>query len=156
MIIVGTFKHSIELEQSLAVLENSFIAKEQILVVFMDDAPAANYLYKKDIQSNAFEIGIGSATGSAVIGACIGFVLNWGPIIWGLIAAFIGFAIGYGIYCFSKKNMARINLPKKIPDVTIIIQCTENQSNEIKEVLWKYQALTVGKIDEPSNKQSNE
>lgn len=156
MIIVGTFKHSIELEQALAVLENSFIAKDQILVVFMDGTPTANYLYKKDIHSNAFEIGIGSATGSAVIGACIGFILTWGPIIWGLIAAFSGFAIGYGIYYFTNKNMANINLPKKTPDVTIIIKCTENQSNGIKEVLWEYQALTVGIIDEPSNKQSNE
>jgi hypothetical protein len=147
MIIVGTFEQSIELEQALAALESNFISRNQILVVFMDDEPSLLQLSgrSRDIRSNAFEIGIAIATGSAVIGASIGFVLPWGPIICGLIATFIGFAFGYSLYYFANKNKARLNLPKKMPEVTVIIQCTEKQSALVKDVLWKYLALTVGK-----------
>jgi hypothetical protein len=135
MILVGTFEQSIELEQALAVLEKNFIKREQIIVVFMDESPSFYQMNgrTRNILSNAFEIGVATATGFAAIGASVGFVLTWGPIIWGLIAALVGFAIGFGLYYFTKKNKAHLNLPKKMPEVTVIIQCEENQFTPLRE-----------------------
>jgi hypothetical protein len=136
----------------VAEIECSFVSQDQILVVYMDIEPSPVQLSgrTKDIHSNAFEVGIACATGSAVIGASIGFVLAWGPIIWGLICVIIGFSSGYSIYYFRKKDRALTLRQKKEPEVLVIIQCAEIQAHPIKEILWKYQALTVGQMDEPS------
>ncbi|MFP7297145.1 hypothetical protein [Neobacillus niacini] len=146
MNLFATFKQSIELEQALSELESSYVKADQILVIYMDNEPQQVPLVgrTKDIHSNSFEAGMASATGSAVIGASIGFVLAWGPIIWGLIFVIIGFTIGYCIYYFLKKDKFHTLNPKKEAEILVIIQCTETLAHPIKEILWKYQALTVG------------
>lgn len=152
MKIFATFEQSIEIEQALAELESSFIPSDQILVVYMDNEPlpVQQTGRTKEIYSNAFEVGIACATGSAVIGACIGFALAWGPIIWGLICVIMGFTIGYSIYYFRKKDSVRMPRQQKEPELLVIIQCTEIQAHPIREILWKYQALTVGQTADPS------
>jgi hypothetical protein len=153
MNIFATFEQSIEIEQALAELESSFIPSDQILVVYMDKVPSPVQLTgrKSEIHSNAFEVGIACATGSAVIGACIGFVLVWGPIIWGLICVIIGFTIGYCLYYFLKKDSVHTLLQKKEAEVLVIIQCAEILAHPIREILWKYQAFTVGQTEDPSS-----
>lgn len=147
MIIIGTFEQSIELEQALTALESSSISKEQILVIFMDDKPSPIQIpgRTQNLHSNAFEIGMASATGCAVIGASVGFTLYLGPIICGLIGAGIGFAIGYILYLFPNKNKPYLKKMKKQPEVAVIIQCAKSQFPFIEDTLWKYQAITVGK-----------
>ncbi|KOP71703.1 hypothetical protein ACFFHH_14625 [Cytobacillus solani] len=147
MIIIGMFEQSIELEQALTVLENSSISRDQILVVFMDDKPSPIQISGRtqNIHSNAFEIGMASATGCAVIGASVGFTLYLGPIICGLLGALIGFTIGYALYYFPNKSKAQSKKTKKIPEVAVIIQCAKSQLSFIEDILWKYQAITVGK-----------
>jgi hypothetical protein len=147
MIIVGTFEQSIELEQALTLLENSSISREQILVVFMDDKPSPVQIpgRTQNIHSNAFEIGIASGTGCAVIGASAGFSLYLGPIICGLIGTILGFTIGYCLYFFPNKKKALSKKMKRKPEAVVIIQCTKSQSPLIEDVMWKYQAITVGK-----------
>lgn len=147
MFIIGTFEQTIELEQALTVLENGSISRDQIFVVFMDGRPSPIQIpgRTQNIHSNAFEIGIASATGCAVIGASIGFTLYLGPIICGLLGAFLGFAIGYALYYFPNKNKIHSKKMKKQPEVAVIIQCAKNQLSFVEEVMWKYQAITVGK-----------
>jgi hypothetical protein len=153
MNLFATFKQSIELEQALAELESSCVSTNQILVIYMENEPAQVQLTgrTREIHSNSFEAGMASATGSAVIGASIGFVLAWGPIIWGLICVIIGFTIGYSVYYFLKKNSVHTRRLKKEPEVLVIIQCTEIQVHPIREILWKYRALTVGQTEDPSS-----
>ncbi|WP_102273493.1 hypothetical protein [Cytobacillus massiliigabonensis] len=149
MIIIGMFEQSIELEQVLTILENSSISKNQILVIFMDDMPSPIQIpgRTQNIHSNAFEIGMASATGCAVIGASVGFKLYLGPIICGLLGAIIGFAIGYALYFFPNKNKPRSKKVKKSAEVAVIIQCTKSQLSCIEDTLWKYKAISVGKSD---------
>lgn len=150
MLIIGTFEHSIELEQALAVLEHSGISRNHILVVLMDTDPGppiqpigkSRGRYYKGI-----EVGMACATASSVIGTSVGFVLKWGPIFWALITAFAGFTIGFGIYLFANKGKHR-QLPKKFPEITVIVQCPQDQSTQVKEIMWKYYALTVGQAPE--------
>lgn len=147
MNIIGAFEQTIELEQALLVLENH-VAREQILVVFMDDEPSQIELTgrTRDIRSNAFEFGMATGTGTSVIGISAGFALAGGPIIWGLLSGIVGFSIGFGLYYFPRKKKARSGLPKKMPEATVIVRCTEYQSDSIKEVLWKHSALTIGTV----------
>lgn len=103
----------------------------------------------RDLYYKGIEVGIACATASSVIGTSIGFILAWGPVFWGLIAAFIGFTTGFGIYLLVKKGSHR-HLPKKLPEITVIVQCPEDQSILVMETMWKYRVLTVGRAQEPS------
>jgi hypothetical protein len=152
LLVIGTFEHSLELEQVLAVLEHNGIARKHMLVIPMDTEPTppVRFITKtRDLYAKGFEVGIACATGSAVIGTSVGFVLPWGPIFTGLIAAAIGFAIAFGIYLHLNKGTHR-HLPEKLPEITIIVQCLEEQSIFVMESMWKYRVLTVGRVPEQS------
>ncbi|MBC8062990.1 MAG: hypothetical protein H7Y18_20355 [Clostridiaceae bacterium] len=148
LIIIGTFQHSNELELLLASLENNHIARKYIMVVPMDVDPKNPFQFqsrKRDLYYKAMEVGIACATGLSVVGASMGFILKWGPVFWGLIASIIGFLIGFGIYLFLKKFSIYRHLPSKLPEVTVVVQCQDEQSGLIIDGMWKYCALTVGK-----------
>jgi hypothetical protein len=88
------------------------------------------------------------ATAFAVIGASVGFKLAWGPIYWGLISAFIGFALGFAIRYINekviKKNTRR--LKGKQSDIILIIECEETQAELIEHILWNHFAIGVAKV----------
>lgn len=142
MLVFSIFEQSIELEQALAELENSSISKDHILIVFMDNNSKKNNY--KEHSPHAFEIGISFATGAAVIGASCGFDLTLGPIIWGLIGAFLGFCLGLSAYFLYNKLKIKSRQRKKPFEVTVVIQCEEDQFNYVSDILWKYQARSVG------------
>lgn len=153
MLVIGTFEHSIEVEQALGVLEQNGILRKEILVVPMETDPTtfAQYISKsRDRYNKGIEVGMACATASSVIGISVGFVLTWGPILWALITAFAGFAFGFGVYLLKNKGDYR-HLPKKLPEITIIVQCTVEKSLHVMETMWKYGALTVGSIEETSH-----
>lgn len=151
MNIFGTFEHSIEVEQALAMLENEVIPYEQILVVTMTERPADMPITGRtdSLNSNAFEVGIACATGLAVIGTCAGFVLTWGPILCGLIAAGLGFVIGFFIYFFARRGVYRFR-QARIPAILVVVQCTKEQAHHVKSAMWKYKALSVGQRHKPN------
>ncbi|MBC9785086.1 hypothetical protein H1S01_11260 [Heliobacterium chlorum] len=152
MLIIGTFEHSFELEQALAVLEHSGITRKNIMVVPMDTVPKNpnQFLSKpRDLYSNGIEVGIACATASAVLGTTLGFSYTWGPILWGLFGAFIGFSVGFGLYLYINRRIHRRHAGK-LPDVSVIIQCTEGQAVLVTETMWEFGVLTVGRTLEPS------
>lgn len=156
MIMIGIFEQSIELEQALAVLEKDFVSRNQIMLVFLDNKPMSafdEFKNLRDVVSNSFEVGMACATGCAVIGACVGFILTWGPIIWGLIGTLSGFTVGYSLYYFSQRRKTHSKSPVCDAEAAVMIQCTEEQLTEIKKILWKYHALAVGQLnDQPKEK----
>jgi hypothetical protein len=81
----------------------------------------------------------------SVLGASFGFVLKWGPIIWGLIGLALGAICGFLIdYCMTKK---RIKIKThSITEVVLIIKCQENQYQTVKNILMEYMALGIGKL----------
>ncbi|HZG15299.1 MAG TPA: hypothetical protein VE710_09785 [Candidatus Bathyarchaeia archaeon] len=153
MLIIGTFQQSIELEQALSVIENSGVPRDHIMVIAMDakpDAPFQLMTKSHDPYSKAVEVGFATATATTVIGTSFGFILAWGPILCGLIAAIIGFVLGFGVYSMVEKKRSSPKLSQKLPEITVIIQCAEEQSHHIREIMWSYRALTVGRTPEPS------
>jgi hypothetical protein len=148
MLILAIFEQSIELEQALAELEGSLIPKEHIIVVFMDSS--REKYHDSPMKPHAFEVGISMATGAAVIGASIGFALDFGPIIWGLIGAASGFILGVGTDLLFRKWKKQTSRKRKPQEATVIIQCPEDKIRQVSEVLWRYHALSVGFADNPS------
>ncbi|GEM_PF-411864 len=151
MIIVSTFENTLEAEQALGVLEKLGVDACDILVVpmrlyFEDTSRLA--LRADDIHAKAFEVGMAAATALGVIGASMGFVWTWGPILWGIIYAVVGFFIGFlGVHLYrvlrGEQTIARSPRRPK-PELVVIIQCDERQSPEIRTILWQYRAISVG------------
>ncbi len=149
MIVIGTFLHSLDLELLLAQVEKSPVARKHIMVVPMDmdqETPARLEDQKTHLRHNGAEVGMACATGFSVFGASAGFVLAWGPVIWGLIAAAIGFGAGFGIYYWTRKLGRVRNLPNRLPELIVLVQCGDQQAGLIKDAMWKHSALTVGII----------
>jgi len=151
LLVIGTFEHSIELEQALAVLENGSITRKCIMVVPMDTHFVSSMQYigkSRDRYYKGIEVGMACATASSVVGMSVGYALAWGPIIWALITAFAAFFLGLGLFLFLNRNNGK-HLPKKLPEVTVIVQCPEEQCTRVAETMWKYRALSVGQTLEP-------
>jgi hypothetical protein len=144
MLIVGTFQHSIELEQALALLEIRGVPWKRILVIAMDSVqhdPPEHLPVSRDRNSRRIELSIACATALSVIGASIGFILKWGPVIWGLISCVIGYIIGFGLYSLFMKNGNQHRVPKNLPEITVMVQCQKKDSAQVRDILWRYQAL---------------
>jgi hypothetical protein len=150
LLIIGTFEHSLELELALSILEHRNIPREHIMVVPMDIEPQPDIQLRNqmpDLYAKAIEIGMACAPGSAVIGTSIGFILAWGPIFWGLFFALIGLLTGFGIYLLINGRNCR-RLPKKLPEITVIVQCPQDLCGMVMDTMWQHRVLSVGQIPE--------
>ncbi|CAG7612134.1 hypothetical protein PAESOLCIP111_01487 [Paenibacillus solanacearum] len=152
MLIIGTFEHTIEMEEALSVLEKSGVPRSSIMAVSMDetvsrsDVTATRYPHK---QTLAFEIGMALATAFSVVGISFGFVSDWGPIIWGIVSALAGFMLGAGGTCWMQRTYLRGQAQKgPLPELVVIIRCTDASFPEIRLVLQQYRALSIGRIEE--------
>lgn len=108
--------------------------------------------------------GISLFDGAMVLGAIMmelgviyGFVLEWGPIIWGLIGLLSGAVIGflldyfYGSIFGRKKKKTSQNRVKagerNNTEVILTICCDNSQYEMVEKVLWDNMAFGVGKLD---------
>lgn len=152
MLVIGTFEHSTELEQLLAIIEHSGISRLHILVISMDTSSSRAMEYfghQPDRYSRGIEAGMAFATAGSVVGTSVGFILEWGPIFWGIATAIFCFILGFWIYRLTEKGKAQRS--KQVPEVTVIIQCQEEQTALITEFMWQYRALSVGRASNPVN-----
>lgn len=153
MLVIGTFEHSLELEQVLAILEEGGVPRRRMLVTPLDtDGPSSLRCSgsPSEAYSRGVEAGMALATACCVVGTSIGFSLAWGPIVWGIAGGFFGFIVGLGFFVVIRKG--KPPRPEKLPEVTVIIQCPESQSTSIVDVMWQYGALSVGRAPEPADK----
>jgi hypothetical protein len=77
-----------------------------------------------------------------LLGAIYGYVLKWGPIIWGIIGALSGLTIGILIKLWLVKKSKNGN--KKISsEIVLMIRCEEYQWDSVQQILWENLALGV-------------
>lgn len=136
---------------AITTLEKKGIKKENIFAVPLDnrreERKVFDSLHRSD-GTSLVDIGMALATAFSVVGASIGFKLSWGPIYWGLITAFSGFVIGFGIRLFTEivlKRRKRI-LKGKNSEVILIIDCEDTQAELVENILWNHFALGVAKV----------
>ncbi|KPV42565.1 hypothetical protein [Alicyclobacillus ferrooxydans] len=152
MQVMSTFEHSVRLELAISALEINGIQKQNIFAVPLNnrtvDRRLLDTLHHSDGVS-LFSTGAAIATAFAVIGASIGFSLQWGPIYWGLIGATSGFLLGFLIDLFITrvvKKRSRL-LKGKNPQVILIVECDNKQADSVEDILWHYLALGVARVE---------
>lgn len=136
---------------AISTLEKNGVKKESIFAVPLDNRTEERKIFDSIHRSDGIsliDIGMGLATAFAVIGASVGFKLDWGPIYWGLIGAFTGFVIGLAIRLFIQlilKKRKRV-LKGKHSEIILIIDCEERQAELIENILWEHFALGIAKV----------
>ena len=93
-------------------------------------------------------MGAALATVFSVIGASIGFKLEWGPIYWGLIGAAGGFMAGLAIRLFTEivmKKKKRL-LKGNHSELIVIVECEDAQGEMVENILFRHFALGVAKV----------
>ncbi|EDL66696.1 hypothetical protein [Bacillus sp. SG-1] len=149
MQIFATFDHSQYLEIAISKLEQRGIT--DIFAVPLDNRTEMPRLFDSLHRSDGISLinkGMFFAVLFAVIGASRGFILEWGPIYWGLIGAGSGFLLGFIIdliQVFIKRKKTKL-LKGKSSEVIMIINCSEEDSDEVVKILWDNLSLGVAKV----------
>ncbi|MED3727630.1 hypothetical protein HPB58_11855 [Priestia filamentosa] len=151
MQIFATFEYSTYLELAISELEKKEIRRENIFIVPLDnrteDRKMFDSLHRADGVS-LIDLGMALATAFSVVGASIGFKLEWGPIYWGIISAIIGFILGFLIKLFIFKVIKKKKrlLRGKHGEIIIIVDCDGRQVEMVEQILWNNLALGVSKV----------
>jgi len=136
---------------AIATLEKRGIRKDCIYAVPLDNRKEERRVFDTLHSSDGtsmIDIGIALATVFSVVGTSIGFELAWGPIYWGVIAACIGFAVGFSIRLFTEKvykKQKRLARGQNA-DVILIVDCEETMGELVENILWEHLALGVAKV----------
>jgi hypothetical protein len=154
MYIVSTFDHSNYLELAITAIQMKGIAKENILGVPMDkrgeDIKLFDTIHSSDGLS-LLDLPIVLATLFCLFGSIYGFLLTWGPVLWGLIGMFVGFSLGLIIKLLTTKKYDNRQKKLKSTEVVLIIECKETQVEIVKDLLWANHALGVRKLNLENN-----
>lgn len=148
--VYSLFMQSISLELAISSLEQNGISRESIFAVPLNERKISPRLFDTLHHADGFSFiskGAALSTGFSVIGASVGFRLEWGPIYWGLIGASVGFTLGVTIdlliYAI-KKNQRKQKT--SAPNVIIIVECEEAAGDTVEHILWHHLATGVARI----------
>ncbi len=148
MYIIATFEQNMYLELALTALRQKGLAKEKILAVPLDKRTEPAKLFDSLHYSDGFSmLDLGAILGTCLmlLGAVYGYVLKWGPILWGVIGGASGLAIGLIIKLAiirKKHSLAQQNLA----EVVVMIHCEEEKCDAFEQLLWENMALGVAYI----------
>ena len=145
MYIISTFDHSNYLELAITAMQMKGITKENILAVSMKKKGAKRQLFDTIHYSdglNMLDLPIILATIFSLAGGIYGFMLTWGPILWGIIGMAVGLCSGLIIKLITIKKYNWQN-KQKPAEVVLIIECKEYQLEMTENLLWEHNALGV-------------
>ncbi|URZ14528.1 hypothetical protein [Clostridium felsineum] len=150
MYVISTFEHSIYLELAITEIQKKGVKKENIMAIPLDKREEQINLFDSIHSSDGlslFDLPAILAVIGGIFGGVYGFVLKWGPLIWGLIGILICFAIGFIIKLMIVKKYSGRQNNKRAEEVVVIIECIENQLETVRNILWNNNALGVRKLD---------
>lgn len=144
MYVVASLKLNKNLEKTIAELEYIGINRKKILALPLASAFENNLndLYRKKL----FETAPILITICTLFGAIYGFVLHWGPVLWGLIGVVIGASTGIAIDLLRTKRIRKNNRneDERLTEVFLLVHCSsEDQISKVKECIWKWSPLGV-------------
>lgn len=153
--IVSTFEHSINLELAITAIQMKGIKKGNIMAVSMDKRGEQRKLFDSIHSSDGlslFDLPAILAVMGGIFGGIYGFILKWGPLIWGLIGISAGAVLGFAVKLITTKkyNRGRQN-DERGTEVVLIIECIEGQMEMVKDILWSHSALGVSKLNFEDN-----
>ncbi|WP_312561119.1 hypothetical protein [Anaerospora sp.] len=160
MYVYASFDYSAFLELAISDLEKRGIAREHILAVPLDKRVEERMVLDSIHRADGISLFDGAMVLGAILmelGVIYGFVLEWGPIIWGLIGllsgAIIGFLLDYfygSIFGNKKKGSSRNRVKAgncNNTEVILTVCCDNSQYEMVEKVLWDNMAFGVGKLD---------
>lgn len=147
MYLVASFHFCLHTELAIAKVEELGIKKEQIFAVPLEKRGEPRNIFDTIHHADGVSLFDGGAIlGSAcmVLGVIYGFVLAWGPIIWGLLGLVGGFLAGYLLdITFTRTRHSKERRGNKDAELFLIIHCDEQQVEQVKKTLWDHLALGV-------------
>lgn len=152
MYVISSFDHSIHLELALTRFDQMGIPKDNLyavpLIEFSEEVRLFDTIHRSDGIS-LLDSGLAWATALTVVGSSYGFILRWGPIVWGLIGAISGLLIGFILdLIFNKKRRSSKKNTLIQPNVFILVHCDQNMLDQIKAVLLEHHAINYAVIGE--------
>lgn len=148
MFVIATFENSIYIELAITALEQQGISNELILAAPLDKRKELRGLFDTIHKSDGFSLFDGPAilgTCFMLLGAIYGFVLDWGPILWGIIGAVSGMVLGFLIKMLMLKKNKRGS--KNISsEIVLMVRCEEHKWEMVEKILWDHFALGLTKI----------
>jgi len=148
MQVFSLFENSVAIELAISKLELEGLRKEQIFIVPIDESKEGLKVFDSIHDSDGISMidkGMAFATAFGVIGTSIGFRLEWGPIIWGLIGAGLGFLLGFlldiAILKFFKNSKREER--KVLPLNILIVDCEQAEVKMVEKILMENKAIGI-------------
>ena len=151
MYVISSFEYSAYLELAISELELNNICRKRILAIPLGKKTEKRRIWDNINQSDGISL-IDTATilGSVfmVFGVIYGYILKWGPILWGLIGLISGFVLGLIIDVVPKQKNKRSQKKSgnQTTDVILIIQCDQFEVDTIENVLMRNFAIGIGRF----------
>ncbi|MFA4886388.1 MAG: hypothetical protein WC601_11555 [Desulfotomaculaceae bacterium] len=147
MYLVASFHYCLHTEIAIAKVEELGIKKDQIFAVPLGKRGETRNIFDTIHHADGVSLFDGGAIlGSAcmVLGVIYGFVLAWGPVIWGLLGLIGGFLVGFLLdITFSKIRHSKESRNDKDAELFLIVHCEQHQVEQVKKTLWDHLALGV-------------
>ncbi|MBM7571317.1 hypothetical protein [Aquibacillus albus] len=149
ILVIATFENSTFIELAISALEQKGIPKEKIFAAPLDKRTEPRQLFDTIHKADGFSLfdaGAILGTCGMLLGAVYGYVLTWGPILWGIIGAVGGILIGFVIKLLMIKK-SRLGSKKITSEIVLMIRCEEHQWETVEKILWDNIALGMTRID---------
>ncbi|MFD0828916.1 hypothetical protein ACT8ZR_25370 [Neobacillus sp. M.A.Huq-85] len=149
MLVIATYENSIFIELAITELKQNGLTNEKILAAPLDKRTGKRQLFDTIHRAD----GLSLFDGAAILGTCFmllgsiyGFILKWGPIIWGIIGAISGLLLGFllKLLIVKKGKSGSKNISSEI---VLMIRCEEDQWKTVEKILWDNGALGLTKLD---------
>ncbi|UJL46154.1 hypothetical protein KFZ58_17625 [Virgibacillus sp. NKC19-16] len=158
MYVVASFKLNKNLERVIAELEYLDISRKNILALPL--AKTVEQETQTSYHQRSFEIMPILGTIIMLFGTIYGFVLQWGPILWGLIGLGIGVLIGGVIDLLRIKRTRKKGIHKQndtLTEVFLLVHCSnKDQAHQVKGVIWKWSPAGVATYKNQTEGSSND
>jgi hypothetical protein len=148
MFVIATFENSIYIELAITALEQQGISKELILAAPLDKRKEMRGLFDTIHKSDGFSLFDGPAilgTCLMLLGAIYGYVLEWGPILWGIIGAVSGLLLGFLLKMLLLRKNKR-GSSKITSEIVLMVRCEDHKWEQVEKLLWDHFALGLTKI----------
>lgn len=152
MYVIATFESNVFLELAITELEQQGISAKDIMAVPLEKDVTSRKLFDTIHRADGvsvFDAAAILATVFMLLGAIYGYVLKWGPILWGVIGALFGALLGLAIRILLIKR----NSPEKLrgsrirsSEVVLLLQCERYSWETVERILWDNLALGVARV----------
>ncbi|GIQ67507.1 hypothetical protein DUZ99_12435 [Xylanibacillus composti] len=148
MHIIATFENSLFLELMLTAMEQHGIGKQHILALPMDKPKAPRQLFDTIHHADGVTfVDLAAVLGTVfmLLGAIYGYLLRWGPILWGVIGAVSGMLLGFTIKYLRIRKKGAPRTASCGADVVVLVRCEPEQQAAIEQLMWEHHALGVSR-----------